>query len=286
MNTFNTMLYLFKLIRFQNLLILGATQAIAWAFIIGKGTPWNVLLEDFTIWIIILCTMLVAAAGYMINDYYDVKIDSINRSDSVVIDKHIRRRHVLFLHTLCNFIAIGLGFLVSWKFSVVLLGTGYLLWLYSNSLKRLPLVGNLSIAFLSSVSILILSLYYHLGFKLILVFSVFAFIIQVMRELIKDIEDLKGDKIFGCRTFPIVFGIEKTKNLLYFFNALLIVSIVTLLLLLDLKQVLFYQVILIFPLLLFLNFKIFKAQKISHFTFLSGFCKLIILVGVLSMVLA
>ena len=143
--------------------------------------------------------MAVAAAGYIINDYYDVKIDYINEPDRVVIGKNITRRFAILFHVLLSLLGILIGAYLSWSVTALNVVSVFLLWLYSNSLKRLPFVGNLTVALLTGAAVYSVDILYRSGNALIGVYAVFAMFITLVREIIKDIEDLKGDNTFGCR---------------------------------------------------------------------------------------
>jgi 4-hydroxybenzoate polyprenyltransferase len=201
---------LFRLARFWNLVILGLAQYCTAYFLIGKET-----LQDWRLFLLALSTMMIAAAGYMINDYYDIKIDLINKPERVVIGKGITRRYTLFFHTALSVSGVGIGLLLSWQIAVVNFLSAFLLWLYSNNLKRQPFIGNFSIGLLTAASIAVVNLLYPPFNSYIMVYALFAMVMTLVREIIKDMEDWKGDNTFGCKTLPIVWGIRKTKTLLY-----------------------------------------------------------------------
>ncbi|MCE2734732.1 MAG: geranylgeranylglycerol-phosphate geranylgeranyltransferase, partial [Flammeovirgaceae bacterium] len=194
-----------RLTRFGNLLIIGFAQTATAFFLVGSHT-W----QTFSLWLLSSSTIIIAAAGYIINDYYDIKIDYINKPERVVIGKIIPRRFAILFHTLFSVGGIAIGFYLSWQIGVIHFFSAFMLWLYSNSLKRLPLIGNVVIAFLTALSVFIIAVFYKTNINLILIYSLFAFFISLVREVVKDMEDLKGDITFGCKTLPILWGIRKT----------------------------------------------------------------------------
>lgn len=270
---------LLKLTRTGNLFIIAFAQYLTALFLIGYET-----LDDLLLLILTISTVLVAAGGYIINDYYDIKIDYINKPDRVIIGKRINRRYAILLHISLSLLGILLGLMLSWSIAFVNALSVFLLWLYSNLLKRLPFVGNLTIALLTSFSILIVDLYYRTQNPLILVYALFAFFTTLIREIIKDMEDLKGDNTFGCKTLPIVLGIRRTKGILY--------VITILFLLFALLSVFVYEV---FPSFLhiawlgipvgYLLIRLIRADTKRDFSILSSYCKIIMLLGILSMTL-
>ena len=159
-------------------------------------------------------------------------------------------------------------------------GAAFLLWLYSNQLKRLPLVGNLSIAVLTGMTLVLVAEYFQERTFIIACYAVFAAFITLIREIIKDVEDRKGDERFGCRTIPIVYGVAKTKNFLF---VIMIIFIITVFILLQ-------NISLVLPIVLLLTltvlaFGIAKADTVKAFCNLSTLTKVIMLLGVISMIL-
>ncbi|HEY3403653.1 MAG TPA: geranylgeranylglycerol-phosphate geranylgeranyltransferase [Ohtaekwangia sp.] len=268
---------LLKLTRFGNLVIIGLAQYFTAGFLIGEHT-----LTDFSLFVISTSTILIAAAGYIINDYYDVKIDYINKPQRVVIGKSITRRYAILFHIVLSGMGVLLGFLVSWRIVAVNVLSVFLLWLYSNNLKRLPFIGNLTVAFLTGLSVWILEIHYHTSNSLVLIYASFAFSMTLVREIIKDMEDLKGDNTFGCRTLPIVWGLRRTKFVIY---TILLIFSVTVFMLNEFYKALpikYYLLFLFIP-LLWLLYRLIRADTTKDFAWLSTFCKVIMLLGILSL---
>ena len=227
-------------------------------------------------------TVLIAAGGYVINDYYDVKIDLINKPERVVIGKSITRRYALLIHTLLSLTGVGIGFLLSWKIGLVNAGCAFLLWLYSNALKRLSFIGNFTVALLTGLSIFIVNVLYPPWSVLTCIYALFAFFITLVREIIKDLEDLKGDDTFGCRTLPIVYGIRKTKMVNYFLLILFSMVVISLNQLVTPLPMEFFAWSLFLPMAAFSGWLV-RADTRRDFYQLSQFCKVIMLAGILSM---
>ncbi|HET9053275.1 MAG TPA: geranylgeranylglycerol-phosphate geranylgeranyltransferase [Cyclobacteriaceae bacterium] len=242
------------------------------------------VLRDLNLFLLSLSTVLIAAGGYVINDYYDVKIDVINNPDRVVIGKTIHRRFAILLHVALSVMGVLVGLLVSWKLAVVNVNCVMVLWFYSNLLKRLPFIGNFTVALLTGCSIAILFFLYKTNEGLIIVYAIFAFFMTLIREIIKDMEDLKGDNTYGCRTLPIIWGIRKTKITLYVIIVLFSVA-VTLINYLYVKLPVIYFVMLLFVPLAWLTARLAGADTKRDFGWLSSFCKVIMLLGILSMTL-
>lgn len=268
---------LIKLTRFGNLIIIGLAQYFTAGFLVGVHS-----LDDIRLFLLSTSTILIAAAGYVINDYYDVKIDYINKPERVVIGKSITRRYAILFHVVLSGMGILLGLYISWRIAALNVVSVFLLWLYSNSLKRLPFVGNFTVALLTGLSIWIVDVLYRTGSPLIVIYASFAFFITLVREIIKDMEDLKGDNTFGCKTLPIVWGLRRTKLVIYFILSIFSVTVVVLNHFYKALPLEYYFIFFFIP-LLWMIYRLVRADTKKDFTILSGFCKVIMLLGILSM---
>jgi 4-hydroxybenzoate polyprenyltransferase len=250
---------LFRISRPINLLMVAFAQLMT-AYFLVETTPTGLpVLQDYRLYLLVLSTVIITAAGYMINDYYDVKIDYVNRPDQVVVGKSIKRRMVIFLHSILNFTAVWLGYLVSPRIAVINFIAAFLLWLYSNRLKR------------SQKSEL-----------LVLTYAIFAFFLNLIREIIKDIEDRPGDRKHGCRTLPIVIGFRKTKQVIFAIAFSFVCSILIVTFKINNPILFIYFGILGIAFMWFMR-KIYLADRKDHFTQLSTIAKILMLVGTLSM---
>lgn len=210
-----------RLIRVSNLLIITFTQVFAYYFLTPSISYQSLLHPEFLY--LLLSTFLVAAGGYIINDYMDVMLDLINKPGKVIVGNTISRRWAMFLHLLLNSLALFFALLISKKIALLVLICAICLWLYSQFLKKTYLAGNLLVAALTAFTIWILYVFNpNIMQAGIWVYSLFAFGTTLIREIIKDAEDLRGDQKFKSRTLPIVVGIRKTKNVLFFLQVVLI----------------------------------------------------------------
>ena len=273
---------LFRISRPINLLMVGFAQLMTAYFLVGTTNAGLPALQDYKLYLIIISTLLITAAGYMINDYYDVKIDYVNRPGNVVVGKGIKRRVVIFLHTVLNFTAIGLGFLVSPVFALINFLAAFLLWFYSNQLKREPFVGNLTVALLTGLSIYLIGFYFQKSELLVLTYAIFAFFLNLIREIIKDIEDRQGDRKHGCRTLPIVIGFRRTKAVIFLIAAVFVCAILIVMFKLD-RPLIFYYFGGLGSFFMYFMYRIYIADRKDHFTQLSTLAKIMMLVGTLSM---
>jgi 4-hydroxybenzoate polyprenyltransferase len=273
---------LFRISRPVNLLMVAFAQLMT-AYFLVETTPVGLpVLQDFRLYLLVLSTVIITAAGYMINDYYDVKIDYVNRPDQVVVGKSIKRRMVIFMHSILNFTAIWLGYLVSPRIAVINFIAAFLLWLYSNRLKRSPFIGNLTVAVLTGFSIYLVAYFYQKSELLVLTYAIFAFFLNLIREIIKDIEDRPGDRKHGCRTLPIVIGFRKTKQVIFVIAFSFVCSIMFVTFKIN-NPVLFIYFGILGIVFMWFMWKIYQADRKDHFTELSTIAKILMLVGTLSM---
>ena len=230
-----------KLIRLPNLLIIAFTMyMIRYCLILPiiEQAELELQMPDFYFFLIVLSTVMVAAAGYIINDYFDRKIDAINKPDEIVVDKGIKRRVAMGAHYVITTVAVFIGVWVSYVSGLFMLGTMIFifctasLWFYSTTFKRQFLVGNVLISILAGLIPLIAALFEmtftsheaHLILPDEIVktlnqailtilsgYAFFAFIISLIREIIKDTEDYEGDAAYSCKTLPVVLGINFAK---------------------------------------------------------------------------
>lgn len=268
-----------RVTRTGNLFIIAFAQYFTACFLVGWET-----IRDPRLFLLSVSTVLIAAAGYIINDYYDIKIDFINKPDRVEIGKTITRRFAILFHISFSMLGILIGFYLSLVICAINIVSVFLLWFYSNSLKRQPFIGNFTVALLTGLSVFIVDMLYPPYHSLVLIYASFAFFMTLVREIIKDMEDLKGDDTFGCRTLPIVIGLRKTKIVIYIVLGLFVLTVI----LLDqfyARLNLHYLIFILFIPLLYFIWRLYRADMKKDFTWLSSFCKYILLLGILSMAL-
>jgi len=293
----------FRLIRWHNVVFIILTQVLFYFCIYQSIYFRNESLHQL-IWLII-ASVFIASAGYIINDYFDLNIDQVNKPNQNVINKIIHRRWAIVLHLVFSMAglvatAIAVSF-DKWYLIIANLVCIILLWLYSTSFKRQAIVGNIVISILTAWTILILfftkvpfSAAFGASdeltvkfFRVSFLYAGFAFIISLIREAIKDVEDMEGDRKYGCRTLPIIAGVTATKIYTTVWIVVLIASLIILqLYILQFSwwwAVLYSVVFVIFP-LIYLFRRHYKAKSTADFHQLSSMAKWIMLTGILSMI--
>ena len=281
------------LVRWPNLLIMLLCLALVRAGLLLPALPLQQSLLAPRFGLLVLAALLVAAAGYIINDYYDVKIDAINRPDRLVIGRVVNRRKAMLAHMVLSGAGVGLAGWLHPVLGLVTLGTAALLWGYSARFKRVALVGNISIATLTAALVLLpelqLQLERHDSHSVVWPYALAAFLLTVVREIVKDVEDMRGDAQHGCRTLPLVWGVARTKWVTGFFLACL--ALLTLgatgrLLVSGHWPLGTWLLLLVLLPMTQLTRLLIRADRRRHFRHLSAWCKGIMLAGVLSMALA
>ena len=273
----------FRLTRVPNLFIIGLTQYVTAIFLVHHKSQWLVV-TDYKFLLLVLSTTMIAGAGYIINDYYDTKVDYVNRPKKVIVGRMIDRRYVLASYFSLNAIAILIGMILSFQVALINFVSSLLLWLHSNQLKRLPLMGNFIIGALAGLSLLIVAIFYNGLGGLVYAYVFFAFAINIIREIVKDLEAIKGEEKFGSSALPSVLGMRRTKRLIY---ALILASTLALSLFLyniENDVAITYFVILI-PIFVYFVFLLVKADTQKKFAFLSDFANFIMLTGIISITL-
>ncbi len=302
------MINFLRLIRYKNLLIIILTQYLMrWSIIkpILEVYEFKLQFTELNFFFLVMATVFITAAGYVINDYFDTKTDLVNRPDTVIIGRVLNRRWAILLHVIFNTIGIGLGAYISFYIGIPILTfvfvliTG-ILWFYSTTYKRQFLIGNITVAFLTALVPLMVILFeipllnkeYGLLMKelrsdfthIILwvsAFALFAFLLTMIREIIKDVEDFEGDSAYGRKTMPIVLGVLNSKIVVITFILTTLFSLlyINFRFLNDSITLIYFIVFLIIPLIL-LVYKIIVAENKKDYHSASNLSKIIMLAGI------
>ena len=299
-----------KMIRLPNLFFIALTQilfhiAVLDTILLPLGTRPSI--DGLNFILLVVSSVLIAAAGYVINDYFDINIDQINKPKANVVDKIVSRRWAMAWHFVLSGVGILLSAWIAWRtgFWYILLGNFMcvvLLFGYSVSLKRKLLFGNILISLLTAWVILVIGLAEFTSpvftsskiveasgkiIRISLLYGGFAFISSLIREAIKDIEDMQGDEKYGCRTMPIVWGVNSAKV----YIAVWLVVILALLIILQVYVARFewwwamtYSIVFIIGPFVIIFLQLYKAKDQKDYHRLSNWTKLVMLTGILSMI--
>lgn len=298
------MLTFLNLIRWKNLLMIALMQLlIKYAFLEPFGFSFG--LSTLQISILILATICIAAAGNIINDIYDVETDFVNKPNKIIIGKSISEKTAYNLFIILNVLGVGLGYYLSQSvgrsgFLSIFVIISALLYVYASYLKQMFLVGNIVVSLLVAMSLIVVGIFELLPeittenrqtlftfFKIILDYALFAFIINLIREIAKDIEDIDGDYKAGMRTLPIVLGRKRAGNILFVLTLVPLFAVgyyVINSLYKNQTAVIYFLIFVIAP-LLYISIKSFSAKTKKDYYHISNVLKLVMLFGMLSLLL-
>ena len=302
------MIHFFNLIRWKNLLLLILTQVLVkYALLeplkLQYGIETSMTTSGFAL--LALATVCIAAAGYIINDIEDVEADKINKPQSVIIGKHITEQTATYLFIGLNLLGVVMGFIISRavgrpSFLMLFVLASALLYIYSTYLKSITLIGNIVVAGVISLSIYLVGIFdlipvatlsnrstQFFFLDLIKDYAVFAFMLNLLREIIKDIEDIDGDYKMGVQSLPIVLGRFRTTKLVFFLSFIPLAVIILYLSNNLYKQPLAMSYVLLFIIapLIYVTIKLYTAELKTEYKVISNVLKLVMLTGVLSLIL-
>ncbi|MBG66209.1 MAG: hypothetical protein CMP73_06090 [Flavobacteriales bacterium] len=300
-----------KLIRFQNLTIIILTQILIKFCLINIFID-NYILDDYYFLLYLIALIFIVAGGYIINDIFDVKTDIVNKK-KIIVDKVINKSIALKTYYLLNIIGLTSGFYLSYllkeiMFSFIFLFFVVSLFKYSKKYKKSFIIGNLLVSFLTALSIINITIFDIIInrtlkngdimiIKIILAYSIFSFIITLIREIIKDLEDKEGDLKINAQTLAIKLGVGITKRITLVLVVLTMLGIIYFqyfqysiinsifeydILIWGCNNISFAYVSLIQIIFLLLCWKIKSAYKKENFYFISQILKLIMILGILS----
>ena len=288
-----------RLIRWKNLLLLFYIQLLL-KFLFFSSFNATTNLSTLQFYILVCAILTITAAGYIINDIFDLKADLINKPNKVIVDRHfsVESTQRIYLATNTLGIVLGIGLSLSVQkptYSFIFIGASLLLYFYSKKLKSKPLIGNITVSFLIAFSIIALCLFdlnfaiqndpQQLVIYVALLLSAFAFLINLVREIVKDIEDINGDYILKMNTLPILLGVSRAKKIASF----LCLFPIGLLLFIVVKYASIYKYTVLYLLLfslvplLYVALKLFSAKTKKDFKKLSLLLKMIMFLGINSL---
>jgi len=275
-------LSLLSVVRGYNIAIIVLAQYLASIFIFSPYSSLKQVLLNLDLYFIVLSTICVIAAGYIINNFYDVDADKINKPQKTKIDSIVSQKTKLYIYFGLNFLGFIFAFIISWKAALFFAIYIFLIWFYSHKLKQYPLIKLFSAAILALLPFFAIFVYYKNFSEIIFMHASFLFFILLMRELIKDLENIKGDIVTNYMTLPIKYGEYFTKMLVGFIVFLAIPSIYFLLKHPEIGLMRYYFYFSALVLLIFLVL-LRKANSKKDYLILHTILKLLIIAGVFSL---
>ena len=287
---------LFSVVRGYNIPIIIIAQYLSAIFILAPEKRALAVLLDFNLFLLVFASAITIASGYIINNFYDSQKDLINRPNKSMLDRLVSQKTKLTVYFTLNFIVALMALIVSWRAFLFFSGYIFLIWFYSHKIKKYPIVGNLTAALLAITPFFAILLHYYtkLTFEeienykghLVVIFAHanFLYLLILIREMIKDLENIKGDLANDYQTIPIKYGEVISKNII---TALTILTVAPIYVLIDIYDVgymdiYFYSCMII---LIFFLLYLWRSNKKEHYLLLHNVLKFLIVAGVLSIVL-
>ena len=275
---------MFSVVRGYNILIIVLAQYLTSIFILAHNKSLRQVIFDLNLFMLVLASVVTIAGGYIINNFYDSEKDLINRPIKSKLDRLVNQNTKLSFYFVLNFIAVIFASYVSFRsvifFSIYIFG----IWFYSHKLKKLPFIGNLTSAILTITPFFAVFIYYKNFESVIFVHATFLFLVISMRELTKDLENIKGDLALNYHTIPVVYGEKVSKYMLTILSFLTLVPIILLLIKFEIGQMYVFFYLSIFLLCIFL-WLLWKSKTKTHYLILHNILKFIIVFGVFCILL-
>lgn len=275
---------MFSVVRGYNIPIIALAQYLSAIFILSPEKRALSVLLDFDLFILVLASSLTIASGYIINNFYDSQKDLINRPNKSMLDRLVSQKTKLTVYFSLNFVVFFIAFLVSWRAALFFATYIFLIWFYSHKLKKYPIIGNLMSSFLSVLPFFAILLYFKNFYEVIFAHATFLFLLLLIREMIKDLENLKGDLTNGYRTIPIVYGEKISKITITVLTLLTVIPVYVLIEIFDVGYMDMYFYICLIILIFFLLY-LWKSDKKEQFLQLHNILKTLIVAGVFCIVL-
>ncbi len=271
---------LLSIIRGYNLLIIILAQYLTSIFILSEKASTEVI-SDFNLFCIVLSSVITIASGYIINNFYDSEKDLINRPHKSKLDRLVSQQKKLTIYFIFNFTAVIIVSYVSFRAVVFFSVYIFCIWLYSHKLKRITFIGNLSATALAILPFFAIFIYYKNYDSVVFIHAIFLMLILFMRELVKDLENIKGDLANNYNTIPIVYGEKISKKILFIISTICISTSIFLISKCDIGKMTYFfwfvlSVLIIFDILLY------SALTKKQYIILHNLLKLIIVIGVFS----
>ena len=275
---------MFSVVRGYNIPIIALAQYLSAIFIMAPEKRALQIVLDFNLFIIVIVSCLTIASGYIINNFYDSKKDLINRPNKSQLDRLVSQKTKLQVYFSVNFIVFLLAFFVSFRAILFFSTYIFLIWLYSHKLKKIVIVGNLTAAFLAVLPFFAILLYYKNLYPQIFAHATFLFLLLLIREMIKDLENIKGDIANDYLTIPVQYGENFSKKIITLLTVSTIIPIYFLVELFEVGYMDIYFYVSMIILIFFLQ-KLWKSNSKPAYLKLHNILKFLVVSGVFCIVL-
>ena len=275
---------MFSVIRGYNIPIIALAQYLSAIFILAPNKRALDVVLDFNLFIIVIASSLTIASGYIINNFYDSKKDLINRPNKSMLDRLVRQKTKLQVYFAVNFIVFLLAFFVSIRAVFFFSTYIFLIWFYSHKLKKIVVIGNLTASFLAVLPFFAILLYYKNLYPQIFAHATFLFLLLLIREMIKDLENIKGDVANNYQTIPVLFGENFSKKIITVLTVSTIIPIYFLIEIFEVGYMDIYFYVSLIVLIFFIQ-KLWKSETKTDYLMLHNILKFLVVSGVFCIVL-
>jgi len=272
---------MFSVVRGYNILIIVIAQYLASVYILAHDKELREVIFDWNLFMLVMASAVTIASGYIINNFYDSEKDLINRPQKSMLDRLVSQNTKLSFYFVLNFLAVILSSAVSFRAVIFFALYIFAIWFYSHKLKKLPFIGNLTSAILTIAPFFAIFVYYKNFEHVIFVHAMFLFLIISMRELTKDLENIKGDFVQNYHTIPVVYGEKVSKIMLTILCLLTLVPAMLLIFKFQVGKMNYYFYLGIILLLIFQIF-LWRSNTKTQYLVLHNILKFIIVAGVAS----
>jgi len=276
---------LFSVVRGYNIPIIVLAQYLSAIFILApKNESALDVILDLNLFLIVLASSLTIASGYIINSFYDSKKDLINRPNKSMLDRLVSQKTKLYVYFSLNFIVVFLAIFVSWRAVIFFSAYIFLIWFYSHKVKKYAIIGNLMSAFMAVLPFFAILMYFKNFYSVIFAHAIFLYLLLLIREMVKDLENIPGDLVNEYRTIPVIFGEKLSKQLI---TLMCLATVFPVYVLTDVFEVGYMDIYFYFCMisLVFFLLYLWKADHKSQFTTLHNILKFLIVSGVFCIVL-
>ena len=277
-------LSLFSVVRGYNIPVVVLAQYLSSIFILAPEKRALDVILDWRLFILVFVSTLTIASGYIINNFYDSAKDLINRPKKSMLDRLVSQQTKLKVYFGLNFTATALSLIISWRAALFFALYIFLIWFYSHKLKKYPIVGNLTASILAILPFFGILLYFKNFYDVIFAHACFLFLLILIREMIKDLENIKGDLANNYNTIPVRFGEKASKRIITTLTILTIIPVFILIEKYDVGYMDIYFYISLIVLVFFLV-SLWKSQTHEHYILLHNILKSVIVAGVFCIVL-
>lgn len=281
--TLTKILGAFYVVRIHNIFLIVLAQYLTSIFILSSTESWKIIF-DKNLFLVILCSTICIISGFIINDYYDTKKDSINTPIKFKLGELIDDKTKLFLYFFLNILVVLVSSLISLRAILFFSTYIFFIWLYSHKLRKLVFIGNLFYSILTITPFFAILLYFKKIEFIIIAYALFLFFILLLKDIVKDMKNIKGDFSANHKTIPVVFGESFTKILIS------LLSVINIFLILNLffnfnTGFMYFFYLLALTIILYFMFKLYSSKSIAQYLFLHNLLRLLIAIGVFSIVL-